>query len=60
MICLGGDVIVPEPGYYRVDINSSEVQRCLNPEACLGGVNDKLHINHNGFCKPPFAGQLCS
>lgn len=60
MICLGGDTILPKPEFYRIDEESTEAIRCLNPDACIGGIRSGFELNNLGFCKPPFTGTLCS
>lgn len=60
MICLGGDTIVPKQGYYRIDNTDIVGSRCLNPNACAGGISKEMLVNMNGFCNDKFTGTLCS
>ena len=58
-LCLGGDIIPPEPGYFRYDVNSSLYIECEVEEACEGGFVDEIYYP-NGKCKDPYYGHVCS
>ena len=34
-VCLGGAKIFPKPGYWRYDVNTSNIMKCPEFEACL-------------------------
>jgi hypothetical protein len=64
-ICLGGSVIGPKPGYWRLKNTSYEFLPCKEPESCLG-MNAKMpplmEGNLVGLCDKEngYSGVLCS
>lgn len=47
--CFGG-VLVPKPGYWRSDKNSSQLHKCSpNSESCLGGKDSRCEIGYGGI-----------
>lgn len=54
--CFGGTAMAPKPGYYRRTLQSTDILKCPNEQACLGGSIEKLA----GTCAPGYQGVLCS
>lgn len=55
MICPGGNVLFPKPGYWRWNDDSDNFLKCRAPEACLGGNI----LNLNGVCAEGYMGNAC-
>ena len=62
MECLGGNIIIPFPGFFRKDNNSKNVVPCIVNEACLGITNYKNNnsLNLNSICREGNTGNLCN
>ena len=59
--CFGSRFIAPRPSFYRYDLHTDEIVKCVSSAACKGGL-DKEHysLNLTGNCAYPFEGRLCS
>jgi len=57
--CLGTNIMVPRPGYWRPDPMRNLFFECLNSEACLGSPN-KEQLSLIGECSIGYHGNLCS
>ena len=60
--CLGGCFITPEPGYYRKSNISTNVVPCINPDACLGYVQNTNASDPSlihGACSEGSFGPVC-
>ncbi|CDW91193.1 UNKNOWN [Stylonychia lemnae] len=57
-ICLGGNIIGPKPGYWRVSNDSDKFVSCIYQKACIG-LNQQTH-NYIGDCKEGYQGLLCA
>lgn len=59
MICFGRDVVIPRPGYWRINQRSDNFLDCSEAEACLGGIVGNI-ISSEGFCHENYRGKACS
>ena len=61
MICLGGSLVAPAAGYWRLNQTADIFMRCPNAESCLGGWNETTgNFSYSGFCEDTYSGPLCS
>ena len=61
MVCLGGALVAPASGYWRLNQSADIFLACPNSGACLGGWNDSNGMfNFSGFCADEYRGPLCS
>ena len=61
MICLGGSLVAPAPGFWRQNESADLFLPCPNPDACLGGWNETTNeFSYGGFCADTYQGPLCS
>eukprot|EP00163_Fabomonas_tropica_P005898 TRINITY_DN15545_c0_g1_i1.p1 TRINITY_DN15545_c0_g1~~TRINITY_DN15545_c0_g1_i1.p1 ORF type:complete len:2304 (+),score=581.51 TRINITY_DN15545_c0_g1_i1:550-6912(+) len=51
-VCPGGNVIIPQPGYWNSDASSGFVFKCTYPDRCPGGGSNQ--------CAPSFGGEFCT
>jgi hypothetical protein len=56
-VCLGGNRVYPQAGFWRISEESDDIMPCINSEACLGGINDN---NLLGTCATGYQGILCA
>ena len=57
-VCLGGNEIYPQPGYWRSSFFTDNFILCRNDEACLGG--NPPENNLIGACHEGYQGPLCT
>ena len=57
--CLGTNVMIPRPGYWRPDPMINLFFECLNAAACLGSP-DREKLTLTGECEVGYHGNLCS
>ncbi len=57
-VCLSGAKIYPAAGFWRSSNTSENFIACMNPEACLGYVDDDT--SPLGDCTDGYQGMLCS
>lgn len=57
--CLGGSMVVPQTGYFRLNPNADVTLECLSRESCLGGTarDGKVILNQ---CLFGYEGNLCA
>jgi hypothetical protein len=55
--CPGGTAMYPKAEYWRPSNTSETIFKCLNPAACLGGVET---LNPLGDCAASYTGNLCA
>lgn len=55
MECLGGNLIYPKPGYWRIDNYSENFIQCRAPNSCNGGNETDL----TGHCNEGYTGNVC-
>ena len=61
MICLGGSLVAPAAGYWRLNQTADIFLACPIERACLGGWNEsKSDFSYDGFCAETYRGPLCS
>ena len=53
--CPGDNLIIPKPGYFRVNPDTAEIVECVNPEACIGGDE----VSTYGSCTAGYTGFMC-
>jgi len=60
-VCLGGAIMYPAEGYWRMDAASENLVKCPQTESCLGGSKDGgKNISLTGFCGEGYEGVACS
>lgn len=57
--CLGGNILVPYPGFYRKSNMSINVVSCFNSQACLGFLNGTDGDLIHGTCLQGNSDNLC-
>jgi hypothetical protein len=57
MQCLGGDIMGPQPGYWRPEDLSIVFEACPNLESCLGMTEQEIR---EGVCESGYSGVQCA
>ena len=59
-VCPGGDKLIPKPGYWRIDENSSKIIACTTADQCpdqtVVAVNNSLEF----VCGESYYGHICA
>ncbi|CAI2370559.1 unnamed protein product [Moneuplotes crassus] len=56
--CTGRDAIEVDQGYWKKSVNTSNIIKCVNPDACDGGYDPQSE--HPVKCTTGYKGYLCS
>lgn len=70
-VCLGGYLVLPKAGYWKLDKYSDQIYECPYIQACLGSMNisdeievvdldiDEANVDFTGTCAAGYYGNMC-